>query len=74
MRETEGNKKNAFILIGSERMEADKEEGNAKAVIAIGGNHGQLVNVLAEFINNPQTAGLAAEAYKVAILEKIFRK
>jgi len=75
MQQTEDNKKNAFIHSGSERLGGvDKEEGDAKAVIAIGGNHGQLVNVLAEFINNPQTADLAAEAYKVAMLKKIFRK
>ncbi len=75
MQQTEGNKTNAFILIGSERLGGvDKEEGDAKAVIAIGGNHGQLVNVLVEFITNPQTANLAAEAYKVAMLKKLFSK
>lgn len=75
MQQTKGNKTNAFLLIGSERLGGVyKEEGDAKAVIAIGGNHGQLVNVLAEFINNPQTADLAAEAYKVALLKRILRK
>ena len=35
MQQTEDNKKNAFILIGSERLGGvDKEEGDAKAVIA----------------------------------------
>lgn len=68
------NEGRAFILIGIDRKEGDdKEDGDMQGVIAVGGNGGEVIEGLANFFAQEQTAPFATEAMKLAILKKSSR-
>lgn len=68
------NEGRAFILIGIDRKEGDdKEDGDIQGVIAVGGKGGQVIEGLANFFTEKQTAPLAAEAMELATLKKLSR-
>lgn len=68
------NEGRAFILIGIDRKEGnDKEDGDTQGVIAVGGQGGQVIEGLANFFAEKQTAPFADEAMKLATLKKLSR-
>lgn len=68
------NEGRAFILIGIDRKEGDdKEDGDMQGVIAVGGNGGEVIEGLANFFAQEQTAPFVTEAMKLATLKKLSR-
>lgn len=68
------NEGRAFILIGTDRKESDdNEDGDTHGIIAVGGKCGQVIDGLANFFAQEQTAPLATEAMKLATLKKLSR-
>lgn len=62
-----GKDSKGVILLGVETTPSeDGTEENTNAVIAIAGHGKQIIEVLAQFISNPQTKPLFEEAMKVA--------
>lgn len=62
-----------YILIGSDRIEGDDKDGggNTQTIIAAGGNTGQIIEALADFIAQDDTAVLLGTALKLAALKKV---
>lgn len=68
------NEGRAFILIGIDRKECDdKEDGDTQGIIAVGGKGEEVIEGLANFFAEEQTAPLATEAMKLATLKKLNR-
>lgn len=61
--EIENKEGKGFILLGAD---SDEQAGNTQSVIAIAGHGKQIIEVLAQFIINPQTKSLFEGAMKVA--------
>lgn len=69
-----GHEGRAFILIGTDVMDnKDGESENVQGIMAVGGNGGQVIKGLANFIAEEQTAPLASEAMKLATLKRLSR-
>lgn len=66
----------AYILIGSDRIEGDDEngEGNTQAIIAAGGKQGQIIEALADFMAQDEAAPIVQEAIKIALLKRLANK
>ncbi len=67
----EGQKGKGFILIGADLANEDEESQTTNAIIAVGGSGRQIIEALAEFISQPQTAPLLHEAMKLATVKKL---
>lgn len=61
----------AFILLGADSITNEEGKGNTQAVIAVAGNGRQVIEVLAQFISNPQTRPLLEEAMKLAMVKRL---
>lgn len=66
----------AYILIGSDRIEGDDKDGggNTQTIIAAGGNTGQIIEALADFMAQDETAPIVQEAMEIAILKRLVNK
>lgn len=66
----------AYILIGSDRTEGDEEDGggNTQTTIAAGGKQGQIIEALADFMAQDETAHIVQEAMKIALLKRLVNK
>lgn len=67
----EGQKGKGFILIGADLANEDEESRETQVIIAGGGNNRLIIDALAEFINQPQTAQLLNEAMKLVLAKKL---
>lgn len=67
----EDQKGKGFILIGADLASEDEESQTTNAIIAVGGSGRQIIEALAEFIIQPQTAPLLHEAMKLATVKKL---
>lgn len=67
----EGQKGKGFILIGADFANEDEESRATNALIAIGGSGREIIEALAEFISQPQTAPLVNEAMKLVMTKKL---
>lgn len=68
------NEGRAFILIGTDRKESDdNEDGDIQGIIAVGGTGEQVIEGLANFFAEEETAPLAVEAMELAALKKLSR-
>lgn len=67
----EGQKGKGFILIGADLANEDKESRETQVIIAGGGNNRLIIDALAEFISQPQTAPLLNEAMKLVMAKKL---
>lgn len=67
----EGQKGKGFILIGADLANEDEESRETQVIIAGGGNNRLIIDALAEFISQPQTAPLLNEAMKLVIAKKL---
>lgn len=66
---TKSGKGKAFVLIGSDRIEG--EDGDTQTAIAAGGTMGQIIEVLADFMAQDETAPLVSAAMEIAALKRI---
>lgn len=66
----------AYILIGSDRTEGDDKDGggNTQTIIAAGGNNGQIIEALADFMTQDETAPIVQEAMKIVLLKRLAKK
>ena len=66
----------AYILIGSDRTKGDDEDGggNTQTIIAAGGNTGQIIEALADFMAQDETAPIVQEAMEIALLKRLSNK
>lgn len=67
----EGQKGKGYILIGADFANEDEESRATNALIAIGGSGREIIEALAEFISQPQTAPLVNEAMKLVMTKKL---
>lgn len=67
----EDQKGKGFILIGADLASEDEESQTTNAIIAVGGSGRQIIEALAEFIIQPQTAPLLNEAMKLATVKRL---
>lgn len=67
----EGQKGKGYILIGADFANEDEESRTTNALIAIGGSGREIIEPLAEFISQPQTAPLVNEAMKLVMTKKL---
>lgn len=67
----EGQKGKGFILIGADLANEDEESRETQVIIAGGGNNRLIIDALAEFISQPQTAPLLNEAMKLVMAKKL---
>lgn len=67
----EGQKGKGFILIGADLANEDEESQTTNAIIVVGGSGRPIIEALAEFISQPQTAPLFHEAMKLATVKKL---
>lgn len=67
----EDQKGKGFILIGADLASEDEESQTTNAIIAVGGSGRQIIEALAEFISQPQTAPLLNEAIKLVLAKKL---
>lgn len=68
---SEAPKGKGFILLGADLVSEDEESQVTQTIISGGGSRRQMIEVLAEFINRPETAQLLAEAMKLATVKKL---
>lgn len=59
----------AYIIIGSDRTEGDEEDGGDA-----GGKRGQIIEALADFMAQDETAPIVQEAMKIALLKRLANK
>lgn len=66
----------AYILIGSDRIEDGDEDGggNTQTIIAAAGKQGQIIEALADFMAQDETAHIVQEAMKIALLKRLANK
>lgn len=70
----QGNEGRAFILIGTDvKDNKDGKSENVQGIMAVGGKGGKVIEALANFFSQEQTAPLASEAMKLATLKKLSR-
>lgn len=67
----EDQKGKGYILIGADFANEDEESRATNALIAIGGSGREIIEALAEFISQPQTAPLVNEAMKLVMTKKL---
>lgn len=67
----EGQEGKGFILIGADLTSEDEESQTTNAIIVVGGSGRQIIEALAEFISQPQTAPLLHEAMKLATVKRL---
>lgn len=67
----EGQKGKGFILIGADLTNEDKESRDTQILITGGGSTRQIIEALAEFISQPQTAPMLNEAMKLAMAKRL---
>lgn len=68
---SEATKGKCFILIGADLANEDEDSQETQVIIAGGGSRHLMVEALAEFINQPQTAQLLDKAMKLGMVKKL---
>lgn len=67
----EDQKGKGFILIGSDLVSEDEDDQTRQVIITGGGSRYEIVEALAQFINQPHTAALLKEAMKLATFKRL---